>query len=79
MKRFGPLVVMLAIFAGVGACISHFHADSRDFQAFEAKRAEWTARCERYRDTPLVTPEALACNADLETLVAEAKRRGWTR
>jgi hypothetical protein len=74
-KRFGPLAVLIVLLA-----LAIYGLNQRSaYTDFKARREAWHTRCDRYRDQPLVTPEARQCEADLQALVSEAQRRGWTR
>ena len=77
VKRFGPLAVLIAVVVTFAAWMS---SDShRVYVAFKDSRNQWHRDCDQYRQTDLRTSaEARACNARLQVLVAEAKRRGWT-
>lgn len=75
VKRFGPLAIVIVLLVLFVYMLNQRSA----YTDFKDRREAWHERCDRYRDTPLTTPEARQCNADLQALAAEARRHGWTR
>lgn len=78
-KRQIGTLTGLAIVVGVVLLIGWLATDNTKFQEFSARRAAWHRKCDAYVKTPLSDPTAKACNAELEALMAEARREGWTK
>lgn len=82
-KKAGPLKIALII-VGIlfgGFWLLSMTAERGRFNEFKARRDAWHVRCDQYRETRLTAanPEAVACNEQLEALLAEGKSEGWVK
>lgn len=53
-----------------------------DYRAFAERREDWKRRCSAYvGDTPTLNDPHItaACNAELQELLAYARRKGWVK
>jgi hypothetical protein len=57
----------------------YFSPDHQAFIAFDQRRTEWHARCDRFIDQPVRDAAGQQCKNDLAALLATAKANGWDR
>jgi predicted nucleic acid-binding Zn ribbon protein len=67
----GVLALLLALL--------YFSPDHQAFLDYAARRDAWHRRCDQFVNRVSAEPAAKACHEELNAMVAEAKRRGWTR
>jgi hypothetical protein len=74
-KNRRGLFWVVGILGVMGAC--YFITDHQRFVEWQARRDQWHARCDQYRQMPLTNPAAENCNRELNAMVAEARANGW--
>jgi hypothetical protein len=58
---------------------TYFSEDHQQFLAFKEQRDAWHRKCDAYIDQPVTSPQAQACQRELNELMAHAKRQGWDK
>lgn len=74
--------ILIAVVVLIGAFIGTlmFMAHDPKYDAFAAQRDAWHRKCDVYVGTTRAdvnAPAALACQRELDALMAYAKRQGW--
>jgi hypothetical protein len=70
--------ILLAVILGG----MYFGPDHQAFIAWEARRANWHQKCDAYQQTKSTDPAAAIaalCKEELDALIADAERHGWTQ
>lgn len=79
--RWRTPALILGALVAIGFGMVYFGADHQRFLAFEKQRDAWHRKCDAYVGTTprdLVSAAATqACQEELTTLTAYAKRQGW--
>lgn len=72
-KRRWPWIIAAVLIVG------YFVIQSMrsDYLAFDRQREDWHRRCDVYIGKATSAPAAIACKAELDEMMAYAKRKGW--